>query len=326
MRTYVDIHTGFRTDTDISLNGRPTRERELQAWSSDAPNGPAPSSPQSAHPSLSANGAKSPGASATSTPPHGPNGALPPSSPHSTPGAAPGPAPNARGDELTFGSTSAAQGWDQFATNQQLFGVTTNYDEEVYTTKLDRSRPDFKEKERAAIALANEINNATTNNPHLAEERGVVDDSGINEEDKYGAVVRGKNAYVPPNARSAAGGAAAASAAGEKAKPAAGAAAAAGTNGASADGAPAKVCILSPHFHLEYTDGFRTYAFSDPSLPRQPQENNLIDNFRDFVTNEKQRLAQKKQQIVKKEKDSRLADLLKFSQEFKVRFHFVVCS
>lgn len=48
------------------------------------------------------------------------------------------------------------------------------------------------------------------------------------------------------------------------------------------------------------------------------QESNLVGSFRDFVTNEKQRLVQKKQQIVKKEKDNRLADLLKFSQEFKV--------
>lgn len=81
---------------------------------------------------------------------------------------------------------------------------------------------------------------AQTNNPHLAEERGLssVDDSGINEEDKYGAVVRGKNAYVPPNARSsgAVTPATASSAAGgaEKAKPAA-----SGANGAAADGTPA---------------------------------------------------------------------------------------
>lgn len=50
-----------------------------------------------------------------------------------------------------------------------------------------------------------------------------------------------------------------------------------------------------------------------------------MGTFRDFVTNEKQRLTQKKQQLVKKDKDSRIADLLKFSQEFKVSldyFHF----
>jgi hypothetical protein len=36
------------------------------------------------------------------------------------------------------------------------------------------------------------------------------------------------------------------------------------------------------------------------------------------VSNERQRLAQKKQQIVKKERDGKIADLVKFSQEFKV--------
>ncbi len=40
--------------------------------------------------------------------------------------------------------------------------------------------------------------------------------------------------------------------------------------------------------------------------------------FRDFVTNEKQRLTQKKQALVKNEMDKRVAELVKFSQSFKV--------
>lgn len=63
-----------------------------------------------------------------------------------------------RGDEITFGTVGGAtSNWDQFSVNQQLFGVTTNYDEELYTTKLDRSRPDYKERERHAMQIANEI-------------------------------------------------------------------------------------------------------------------------------------------------------------------------
>jgi len=38
-----------------------------------------------------------------------------------------------------------------------MFGVTTSFDEEVYTTKLDRSAADFKEKERKAQRIASEI-------------------------------------------------------------------------------------------------------------------------------------------------------------------------
>lgn len=48
--------------------------------------------------------------------------------------------------------------WDQFAANESMFGVTTQFDEDVYTTKIDRSAPDFKERERKAQRLANEIN------------------------------------------------------------------------------------------------------------------------------------------------------------------------
>lgn len=107
-------HKGFRTDTDISQNGKLTRERELQAWTADG--------------------------GANSTPA---NGAAP------------------RNDEITFGTTGTGS-WDQFSANQQLFGVTTNYDEELYTTKLDRSRPDFKERERQAMQIANEIQNVRT--------------------------------------------------------------------------------------------------------------------------------------------------------------------
>lgn len=76
--------------------------------------------------------------------------------------------------------------WDQFTANEKLFGVKASFDEDVYTTKLDRSAPDFKERERRAQKLANEIVAAATSNPHVAEERGLaVDDSGVNEEDKY---------------------------------------------------------------------------------------------------------------------------------------------
>ena len=47
--------------------------------------------------------------------------------------------------------------WDQFATNEILFGVKSSFDEEGYTTGLDCSVPDFKERERKAQQIANEI-------------------------------------------------------------------------------------------------------------------------------------------------------------------------
>ena len=103
----------------------------------------------------------------------------------STDTPAPSGTPGGVGDEDTFGlGANGSTPWDQFTANEQLFGVKASFDEDVYTTKLDRSAPDFKDRERRAQKIANEIIGAATSNPHVAEERGVVDDSGVNEENK----------------------------------------------------------------------------------------------------------------------------------------------
>ncbi|KAJ2493227.1 poly(A)-binding protein binding protein [Coemansia sp. RSA 2050] len=97
--------------------------------------------------------------------------------------------------------------WDQFATNEQLFGLTTDFDEEIYTTRLDRTRADFKVREREAIRIAHEIQSTPFQNSHVAEERQEImadNDGGMDEEDRYGAVLRPSGApgkYVPPYLR-----------------------------------------------------------------------------------------------------------------------------
>jgi PAB1-binding protein PBP1 len=68
----------------------------------------------------------------------------------------PAAATTGHGDDVTFGAGSSG-GWDQFAANERLFNVKTSFDEEAYTTRLDRSAPDFKERERKAQQIANEI-------------------------------------------------------------------------------------------------------------------------------------------------------------------------
>ncbi|KAI8343271.1 hypothetical protein BC941DRAFT_498355 [Chlamydoabsidia padenii] len=47
--------------------------------------------------------------------------------------------------------------WDQFTKNERLFGIKTDYNEEIYTTPLNRSVPGFAERERQATLIANEI-------------------------------------------------------------------------------------------------------------------------------------------------------------------------
>jgi PAB1-binding protein PBP1 len=61
-----------------------------------------------------------------------------------------------------------SRSWDQFETNKTLFGVESTFNEELYTTKLERG-PQTREREREAWRIAREIEGQTTRNVHLAE-------------------------------------------------------------------------------------------------------------------------------------------------------------
>ncbi|KAF9899784.1 hypothetical protein EC991_008326 [Linnemannia zychae] len=109
-------------------------------------------------------------------------------------------------DDLGDTSQHSSASWDQFAANERLFGVRTDFDEELYTTKLDRTGADYRAREQQAIQIAQEIQQSVSSNVHMREERGLaVDDSGLDEEDLYGAVVRdplpASNKYMPPAMR-----------------------------------------------------------------------------------------------------------------------------
>ncbi|KAH9850336.1 hypothetical protein C2E23DRAFT_322598 [Lenzites betulinus] len=249
----------FKTDTDISQKAAARRERELQAWQPEATEGDA------------ANGT----AAQTSV---------------------------RNVDELTFGSGASGVSWDQFAVNEKLFGVKAGFDEEAYTTKLDRNAPDFKEKERKAQQIANEILGAVSSNPHIAEERVMnlnADGSIMNEEDKYGAVVRGANAYVPPGAR----------------------------KGSTPTGGPVKADL--PKVAVNAPDGATVQTTSStPTASKVPspapgatgttKPADAVPAFRNFVSTEKDRLLKKKQALMKSEMDKRLSDLVSFSKNFKL--------
>lgn len=113
------VPDSFRTDVDISGKGGTRDNRELQRWGASA---------------AWAGGADS-GIGGSSL----------------------------EGDDATFGGLESSgpgrpgKNWDQFAVNEKLFGTRTNYQEELYTTKLDKSGADFRAREKAAERLAQEI-------------------------------------------------------------------------------------------------------------------------------------------------------------------------
>ncbi|KAK4549685.1 hypothetical protein LTR36_004986 [Oleoguttula mirabilis] len=107
---------------------------------------------------------------------------------------------------------SGETGWDQFAANERMYGVQSSYDESYYTTAIDRSNPQYRQREAEAARIAREIEGTTAANPHVAEERrrDADKEDGLDEEDKYSGVrregttllpKRGAGSYVPPSQR-----------------------------------------------------------------------------------------------------------------------------
>jgi len=91
-----------------------------------------------------------------------------------------------------------AKDWDQFAAFERMTGARTTYTEEQYTTQLNKNDPRMKALEAQAERIAREIEGQTSSNVHVAEERGhYIDDSGMDEEDKYSGVIRGGTSKPP---------------------------------------------------------------------------------------------------------------------------------
>lgn len=96
-------------------------------------------------------------------------------------------------DVATFGDEAVAshKPWNQFEVNEKKFGVKTTYDEHEYTTKIDRSRPDYLDVAAKADQLAAEIQAGESSNPHMREERGrELGEEDGDEEDRFSGVQR----------------------------------------------------------------------------------------------------------------------------------------
>ena len=85
------------------------------------------------------------------------------------------------------GSSAAASGWDQFETNERLYGVQSDYNPDFYTTAINSNKPNFARAAAEAERQAREIERGSSSNPHVREERGLAaenDTNGLDEESK----------------------------------------------------------------------------------------------------------------------------------------------
>lgn len=103
-----------------------------------------------------------------------------------------GPTGNTNNSTNTSNTSSRLAGsigeWDQFKANQELFNVNATFDENLYTTQLDKSQMDGR-RIAEAERLAREIEGTVTTNIHLAEERGFQVETDFDEEDLYSGVL-----------------------------------------------------------------------------------------------------------------------------------------
>ena len=93
--------------------------------------------------------------------------------------------------------------WDQFAANEQRFGVRTSYDEDLYTTKLDKGRAKMStaEAERIAAEIEGQASSASR---HLRDDRNTA---GTLDEVRFallGWLLTGLPTSLPTLARAAA--------------------------------------------------------------------------------------------------------------------------
>jgi len=62
--------------------------------------------------------------------------------------------------------------------------LKSDYDENLYTTRIDRSTPQFRHREAEAERIAREIETGNTNNTQLRGDRGLEDEDGDYDEEE----------------------------------------------------------------------------------------------------------------------------------------------
>lgn len=253
-------------------------------------------------------------------------------------------------EDMDLGNAGkGGSGWDQFAVNEQAFGTTTTYNEDDYTTAIDRNNPEYKRREREAERIAREIEGSAPANAHVAEERrqNAEQDDGLDEEEKYSGVRRdntvtplskgGAGSYVPPSRRPITNQPTVSGAPFDpaiislsKPVPAPAAKSAAAPEKAPEPVKPAEA-PAKPEEPQSTASGDANKTAGVPSAPQPPRkaENTTEDHvrgtadaFKQFANNEKLRLRQAQEQKrsnARHEKNVKLNDLKKFAENFRLK-------
>ncbi|KAJ5160484.1 uncharacterized protein N7482_007488 [Penicillium canariense] len=233
-------------------------------------------------------------------------------------------------------AAGGSTGWDQFETNERLFGAKTSYDENLYTTRIDRSDPTYRQKQVEAARIAAEIEGTDVDNAHMREERGLIapDNGDQDEEDKYSGVRRENktfsplvsgqpNKYTPPARRQVG-----AQPAAPVKQP---------STASVPPQAPAKETppsekqppAAAPKPTAEADQKVDSSKTAPSALPAKQQrvvpenatanvETEVLDHFRQFANSEKLKMQERRRNQASYDRTIKLNELMKFSKNFKL--------
>ena len=84
--------------------------------------------------------------------------------------------------------------WDQFEINKMKYNVKSTYDENNYTTTLDKKNISNEQKNKAEKIIKEIMRDSNKDtNIHVLEDRGLIEENDLDEEEKYSSVIRNKN-------------------------------------------------------------------------------------------------------------------------------------
>ena len=235
---------------------------------------------------------------------------------------------------MSIETSNSTAGWDQFEANERLFGTKTNYDENVYTTRLDRSTPTYTAELERASRIAAEIEGTASDNSHMREERGLVAPAtgDQDEEDKYSGVRREDkafppllsgqpNKYTPPGRRQAAPQPPTLPNAPPKQAAATTSAAPVMKEDASTDQQP-EPTTLQPSAEIEGGSASAKALSPAPPAAKRPSADNatanveaeVLDHFRQFANSEKLKMQERRRNQASYDRTVKLNELMKFSK------------
>ncbi|MCJ1475361.1 hypothetical protein MMC13_004023 [Lambiella insularis] len=256
-------------------------------------------------------------------------------------------APSTVGADMSLESSGD---WDQFKANEERFGLKSDFNEEMYTTRIDRSGPMYRLREIEAERKVREIEGDLPSNAHIREERGLQNENDeYDEEEKYSGVRRNgleypplqsnqPNKYTPPARRipstktTTGGSVDPAIISAQIARSANTSKAAETQQQPNEKDAIALARDSAAHGVLQ---GSTKDAASKPSRPSAPGkldttkatagstatenvELNLLDSFRQFKNTEMLKVQDSRRQRQSVDKAVKLNDLMKFSKNFKL--------